>query len=289
MKFWQVISWCETEHIVEVAKHAEQLGFEGIILAEHIYYPKTTQSHYFYSDDGNSPQNPEMEFPDPLISFAAAASVTSTLKMMTGIYVLPLRQPIEAAKNMATLAKLSNDRFLLGIGAGWLKEEFDQFNVDFASRGKRTDEMLDIMRKLWRGDSVTFKGDHFDLSEIQIRPYCKKQIPIIGGGHSGAAVRRAVQNCDGWYGPGNTVEELQSIVPKILQARIDAGHSTSGYEVIAPLTEQLTEKKCDVLQGLGVTATVSYPFLFGIGPNTSLDDKKAYMDNFAQTFITKRT
>ena len=95
-----------------------------------------------------------MEFADPLISFAAVAAVTERLRMMTGIYVLPLRHPIEAAKNMATLARLSNDRFSVGIGAGWLKEEFDQMGVAFNTRGQRMDEMLTIMRGLWSGKPV---------------------------------------------------------------------------------------------------------------------------------------
>ena len=139
MEYWQVISWCETDHIVEVAQHAEKLGFTGLILAEHIYYPQETTSRYYYSEDGESVQNPEMEFPDPLISFAAAAAVTETLQFMTGIYVVPLRHPIELAKNLATLARLSDNRVHLGLGAGWLKEEFDQFGVDFSTRGARTD------------------------------------------------------------------------------------------------------------------------------------------------------
>ncbi|MBA6412346.1 TIGR03619 family F420-dependent LLM class oxidoreductase [Parahaliea sp. F7430] len=287
MKFWQVVSWCETEHLVEVAKHAEQLGFEGIILAEHIYYPKQTQSHYFYSPDGRSPQNADMEFPDPLISFAAIASQTTRLKMMTGIYVLPLRHPIEAAKNMATLAKLSSNRFMLGFGAGWLKEEFDQFGIEFSKRGSRMDEMLEVMTQLWSGQPLTFAGEHFSMQDIQIRPYPSKAIPLIGGGHSKAAIKRAVEKCDGWYGPGNTVDELKDIVPALKRARTEAKRPLEGYEIIAPLSEELTADKCEILQQLGVSATVSYPFLFGIGPDSSLDEKKDYMSKFAESFIKK--
>ena len=281
MKFWQVISWCETEHIIEVARHAEQCGYEGIILAEHIYYPKNTQSHYYYAPDGRSPQTAEMEFADPLISFAAAAAVTKRLKMMTGIYVLPLRHPIEAAKNMATLARLSNDRFSVGIGAGWLKEEFDQMGVAFNTRGQRMDEMLTIMRGLWSGKPVSHHGPHFQIDDVQIRPYPKKPVPVIGGGHSGPALKRSAQRCEGWYGPGNTVDELKSLVPLLTDLRTKAGLSMENYEIIAPLTEQLDRDKVQQLETLGVTGTVAYPFLFACGPNTCLDDKKRFMDGFA--------
>lgn len=285
MKFWQVISWCETEHIVEVAKQAEHLGFEGLILAEHIYYPKQTGSYYYYSADGVSPQTEAMEFADPLISFAAAASVTTSLKFMTGIYVLPLRHPIEAAKNMATLARLSQNRFRLGVGAGWLKEEFDQLSVDFSRRGERMDEMIAVMQGLWRGEPVTHQGKHFTLQDIRIRPYPDKPVPVLAGGHSKAALRRAVESCDGWYGPGNTIDELRSIVPDLIQSRQQAGRSIDGFEIIAPVTEPLNKDDCHELEAMGVSGTVSYPFLFGIGPNTTLEQKQSYMEAFANQFI----
>lgn len=285
MEFWQVISWCETDHIVEVAKHAETLGFNGLILAEHIYYPQKTSSRYYYSEDGESVQNPEMEFPDPLISFAAAAAVTHRLNFMTGIYVVPLRHPVELAKNLATLARLSNNRVQLGLGAGWLKEEFDQFGVDFATRGARTDAMLSIMQQLWRGDAVSYADEHFQLDEIQIRPVPDKPIPLIGGGHSAPALRRAVNLCDGWYGPGNTLAELEHIVPKLYAMRTASPRAAEPFRVVAPLLEPLTEQVLSRLEALGVHATVNYPFLYGCGPGASLDDKKRYMDAFVAQFL----
>lgn len=284
MKFWQVVSWCETEHLVEVAKYAEEQGFEGVILAEHVFYPSKTDSHYYYSDDGKSIQHNNMQYPDPLISFAAMAAVTTKLKMMTGIYILPLRHPIEAAKNMATLAKISQDRFLLGTGAGWLEEEFEQFCVDFNSRGKRLDEMLDIQKQLWTGRSVSYQGDHFHFNDIQIRPYPDKQIPIIAGGYSKAALRRAIQS-DGWYGPGNTLEDLKDITQTLINGLRASGRESENYRIIAPLLSPLDEKTIQQMEEMGVTDTVSYPFLYGIGEVSSLDAKKAYMKNFAQQFI----
>jgi probable F420-dependent oxidoreductase len=260
------------------------LGFEGIILAEQIYYPNSSQSRYHYSEDGQSIQSDAMEFADPLISFAAIASATKRLKMMTGIYVLPLRHPVEAAKNMATLARLSDNRFMLGMGAGWLKEEFDQMGVDFASRGERLDEMLTIQRSLWRGERVSFNGKHFSLDQVRIKPYPEKMIPVLAGGTSRPALRRAA-TCEGWYGPGNTVDELRTIVPQLLNAADNTDGDFSDYEIIAPLTTVLDAYSVEQLQEIGVTGTVSYPFLFGIGDVSTLDQKKAYMDTFASTFI----
>lgn len=284
MKYWQVVSWCETDQLVAVAQQAERLGFEGIILAEHIYYPKMVDSKYFYSNDGSSVQNNETEFPDPLIGFSAVASATTKLKMMTGIYVLPLRHPIEVAKNIATLARLSNDRFSLGIGSGWLKEEFDQFGVEFKTRGKRMDETMDIMRGLWTGDPLTHHGHFFKLDDVQIRPFPSRQVPILGGGTSGKALARSATRCEGWYGPGNTLEELPNIIQSLREQREIAGLDWRGYEVIAPLSTPIDEASSDALESMGVTGTVNYPFLFGIGPAASLEEKVDYMAAFSRRF-----
>ncbi len=285
MEFWQVISWCETDHIVEVAKHAEAVGMEGLILAEHIYYPRQVESQYFYSDDGVSPQTPDMEFPDPLISFAAAAAHTQRLKFMTGIYVVPLRHPVELAKNLATLARLSNNRVHLGLGAGWLKEEFDQLGVDFATRGSRTDAMIHIMKALWQGEPVSYSDEHFQLDAIQIRPVPDEPVPLIGGGHSAPAMRRAAHLCDGWYGPGNTLAELEEIVPRLYALRAESEYADKPFRIVAPLLEPLTDSVIARMEALGVHATVNYPFLFGCGPGSSLGDKKSYMDNFANQYL----
>jgi probable F420-dependent oxidoreductase len=271
--------------LVAVAQQAEKLGFKGIILAEHIYYPKQVESPYLYSEDGSSIQHAEMEFPDPLIAFGAIAAATQKLALMTGIYVLPLRHPIEISRNAATLAVLSGNRFKLGIGSGWLKEEFDQFGIDFHQRGKRMDEMMAIMRRLWSGEAVEHQGAFFNLDEIQIRPVPSQTIPIIGGGLSGKALTRSATRCEGWYGPGNSLDELPAVIEQLKTQRQAAGLSWSGYEIIAPLSEPLTETAVAKLEQLGVTGTVNYPFLFGIGPEASLEQKLRYMEDFAQRFI----
>ncbi|WP_372750373.1 LLM class F420-dependent oxidoreductase [Litorivivens sp.] len=286
MDFWQVISWCETEQIPAIAMHAEQLGFKGLILAEHIYYPAKTRSRYYYSADGVSPQTPDMEFPDPLISFAAAAAVTRTLEFMTGIYVVPLRHPVELAKNIATLSRLSDNRFSLGLGSGWLKEEFDQFGVDFSRRGRRTDAMLEVMRQLWRGAEVSYADEFFTLDRVKIRPIPSQSVPLVGGGHSPAALRRAVELCDGWYGPGNTLEDLETLVPNLLAMRKASPRREEPFQIVAPLLEPLTPEAVARLSAMGVSGTVNYPFLFGIGPEATLDDKKRYMDSFARKLLT---
>lgn len=285
MQFWQVVSWCETEHLVGVAKAAEELGFDGLILAEHIYYPREVASSYPYAPGGASPMHEGMEFPDPLIAFAAMASVTERLKFMTGVYILPLRHPIEVAKNIATLDQLSEGRFALGIGTGWLKEEYEQFGVDFASRGRRMDESIEILRMLWQGDAAGYDGEFFQFPALQIRPIPSAPVPIIGGGLSGAALRRSAQLCDGWYGPGCPIDQLPDIVGQLRTMRLSQGLSWEDYPVIAPIHEPLDAGRVRQLAEIGITATVNYPFLFGVGPETTLAEKQDYMARFAREVI----
>lgn len=287
MQFWQVISWCETEHIPAVAKAAEALGFDGLILAEHIYYPRKRDvaSPYPYAPDGSSPMTDDMEFPDPLIAFAAAATVTQRLQFMTGIYILPLRHPIEVAKNVATLDRLSNGRFSLGIGSGWLKEEYDQLGVDFSSRGRRMDESIEILRLLWQGTPSSYNGEFFQFPDLQIRPVPSAPVPIIGGGLSGPALRRSARVCDGWYGPGCDLDQLSEVIGHLKKLRHETELPWEDYSVIAPLNEPITLELAHRLASMGVTGTVNYPFLFGIGPGASIAQKEDYMARFARDVI----
>lgn len=285
MKFWQVVSWNQTEHMVEVAKTAEAVGFDGLILAEHAVMPKHISPAYPYSEDGKPPMSDAMEFADPLITFGATAAVTERMRFMTGVYLLGLRHPLEAAKEIATLAKLSNHRFLLGIGSGWLKEEYELLGVDFHRRGKRLNECIDIVRQLWSGETVTYQGEFFDFEAIQIRPYPDQAVPIMGGGTSPLALKRSAILCDGWYGPGNTVEELPALLDTLKRLREAAGLPWEGFEIVAPIATPLNDDMLSQLEKLGVHGVVNYPFLFGCGSEATLNEKCDYMGAFAQRFI----
>lgn len=284
MKFWQVVSWNDTDHMVAIARCAQDLGFEGLILADHPIMPGNIESAYPYSEDGKPPMTDEMEFPDPLITFAAMASVTSSLRMMTGVYLLGLRHPVVAAKDIATLARLSGGRFSLGIGSGWLKEEHDLLGVDFHTRGRRLNESIEVMRHLWRGEPVDYQGEFFNFEQLRIRPYPAQPVPIIGGGTSALALQRAARLCDGWYGPGNTVAELRPLLANLKAYREASALPWQDYEITAPMTEPLTPALCDELTGMGVHGVVNYPFLFGCSSNASLAQKQDYMAQFATRF-----
>ena len=170
MKIWLIAPWCSAEDMVELAKHAEGHGFEGIMGADHGFVPKAMESGYLYSEDGKPPITGDMAYPDAWSTIGAMAAVTDRIKLSTAVYVLPLRHPIEVAKATGTLARLSDNRVILGAGSGWMKEEFDVYGVDFKSRGRRMNEMIEVMRKFWARGYVAHEGEFFSFPELQLAP-----------------------------------------------------------------------------------------------------------------------
>lgn len=285
MKFWQAVPWMEPEQLVPVAQFAEELGFEGILNADHGVFPKDVKAIYPYSEDGKPPMSPDSPYPDCWVSIAFMAAATRRLRFSTSVYVLPLRNPFEVARATGTLAIMSDHRFALGIGAGWMKDEFDIYGVEFAGRGKRMDDMIDVLRKLWDGGMVEHHGPYFDFEPLQIAPAPDRTVPIIVGGGNPAALRRAAQRGDGWIGAGNTAEEVPGILAELKRLRQEAGRDHLPFETIIGLTTPLEVDMLKRLHEQGMTSTVSYPFFYTLGPRSSLDDKKRAMEKFARTFI----
>jgi probable F420-dependent oxidoreductase len=184
-----------------LARAAEQFGFESIWTVEHVVIPQGFKTPYPYSADGRFPGGEDVPMPDPVVPLAYAAALTTRLKLGTGIMILPQRHPFYVAKELATLDQLSNGRAMLGVDAGWLREEFQALGIDFESRGARTDEALRALRALWRDDPSSFHGIHFDFGPVKSfpKPVQKGGVPIHVGGHSPAAARRAARLGDGFF------------------------------------------------------------------------------------------
>jgi probable F420-dependent oxidoreductase len=187
--------------LTHLAKTAEQLGFESLWTVEHVVIPSGYKSPYPYSRDGKIPGGEDVPIPDPLLPLAFAAAVTTRLKLATGVVILPQRQPLYLAKEAATLDVLSGGRLMLGVGSGWLAEEFQSLGLDFHTRGARTDEAIAAMRVLWRENEASFHGKHFNFGPVKSnpKPIQKGGVPIHIGGHSPAAARRAARLGDGFF------------------------------------------------------------------------------------------
>lgn len=183
-----------------LAQTAEEFGFESLWTVEHTVVPVGYESRYPYSIDGRMPGE-GVPIPDPLIWLAFAAGVTKRIRLATGILILPQRNPVTVAKEIASLDVLSNGRVILGIGIGWLREEFDALGVPFDDRAARTDEYVDVLRRIWTEEQPSYQGAtvRFDKLISNPKPVQTGGPPIVVGGHSEAAARRAGRLGDGFF------------------------------------------------------------------------------------------
>ncbi len=286
MKFWQAVSFSEPDQLRDIAMIAEEVGFEGIMISDHMFYPGDYEAKYPYSEDGKLDGfTAETPWPDPWVAISMMAAVTTKIRFTTMIYILPLRNPIEVAKSTSTLGLFTDDRFALGVGAGWMREEFETMGVDFKTRGKRLNEMIEVLHKLWSGEMVEHHGEIFDFPELLMNPVPKKRVPIWVGGISKPALRRAARLGDGWLGSGHTCDEAVELLGQLNDYRKEAGRQNEPFEAIAPIVTPPTPDDMKRLEDAGAVGTVSYPFTYTVGPTSTLDEKRAYMEGFANNVI----
>jgi probable F420-dependent oxidoreductase len=193
-------SGAKRDVIDAVATTAERAGFATLWSGEHVVMVDESASRYPYSDDGRIAVPAQADWLDPLIGLSFVAAATSTIRIATGVLLLPEHNPVLVAKQAASLDRLSGGRFTLGVGIGWSREEFDALGVPFERRGARTEEYVEAIRTLWRDDPATFDGDYVAFTDVRVNPKPVARIPIILGGNSDAALRRIASLGDGWYG-----------------------------------------------------------------------------------------
>jgi probable F420-dependent oxidoreductase len=285
MKFWQSTAFNDPTELPAIAKGAEAAGFEGILLSEHLFVPRDYDPAYLYSENGRPDFTTETPFPDPWVTIATMAAATTTLRFCSLVYILPLHHPLEVAKSLATLAMYSGNRVTLGVGAGWMKEEFEALGVDFKTRGSRFNEMIEVMRKLWQGGVVEHHGEHFDFPLLAQTPVPSKPVPIAIGGASKPALRRAATLGDGWLGAGNTPDEAAEILSSLSKMRKEAGRENEPFESIVPLTVPPDADALARLSELGASGTVNYPFVYTVGPDATLQQKLDMMNQFGENVI----
>ncbi len=214
---------------VELAQAGEEAGFESLWTVEHTVLPGGYESAYPYSEDGKiAGGDNEIPLPDPIVWMAYVAAATTKIKLASGIIILPQHNPVVLAKQVGTLDHLSGGRIILGIGVGWLKEEFDALGVPFAARGRRTDEYVAAMRELWSARAPTFEGEYVSFKEA----YCLPQpvagrVPIVIGGDSTYAARRAGRLGDGYFPARGAPIELFDLARK---TAIEHGRDPDGIE-----------------------------------------------------------
>ena len=211
MRFHLYCAYVPADQLVAVAVEAERLGYDALSLPDHVVHPVHLATPYPYTADGAPPWSAQDEWPDPIVAAAAMAARTERIEFITGVYVLALRHPLLVAKALATLDVLSGGRFALGVGAGWMREEFAALDTPFARRGARLDEALAVLRAMWAGPA-SFEGEHFAFAELSMRPRPRRPLRILAGGHSAAALRRAARLCYGLITPLTSAAETARYV-----------------------------------------------------------------------------
>ncbi len=215
-----------------LALAAEAAGFDSLVVVEHVVWPTNYSSKYPYAPSGRLPGGPGTKLPDPLIWMAFAAAATSRLRFLTGILILPQRNPLVLAKELATLDDMSGGRIDLGIGVGWLKEEFEAIGVPFEKRGARADEYVAAMRALWAKDDASFKGQFVSFDGMSCNPKpLKGSIPIVIGGHSEAAAKRAGRLGDGFFPATGAAVALEPLIELMQRTAREHGRDSAAIEV----------------------------------------------------------
>lgn len=263
-----------------LAGAAEAAGIESLWTVEHVLVPVGYRSRYPYSKTGRMPGGEDMPIPDPLVWLGYAAAVTTTLKLATGVLILPQRQPAYAAKQLATLDVLSGGRAIAGVGVGWLAEEFAAVGVPFEERGARTDEGIQALRSLWSPRAEPFRGRFYrwEAVESNPRPVRPEGIPIVVGGHSAPAARRAARLGDGFFPARGGPEELARLFGVVREECERIGRDPAEVELICGGRVR-TPEDLEPYAALGVSRLVVSP------PAQDVDGLRRGLERFARDVV----
>lgn len=260
----------EGDTALEICKIAEKVGFESVWGGEHVIFPSSIDSKYPYTADGKVPATKDTLIHDPLIWLAYVASAAPTLRLGTCILILPQRNPLILAKEISSLDYLSGGRVELGIGVGWLKEEFEALGVPWERRGARTDEYVRALQALWGGTDVEFHGEFVNFDPVTCTPRpIQDRLPILVGGDSPAAIRRAAKLADGYYPGTGDFNELQKLIQAVRQAAEDQGRDPSEIKIHAHYSSfpgHDDSEEVERMRSIGV-GRLMVPAFFFAGPD----------------------
>jgi len=287
VKFVVPMAFSHPAHCCALARTAEQSGWDCVAVSDHVVHPEHIRSTYPYTPDGTPRWQPEAPWPDPWVTIGAMAASTQQLRFFTNIFVLPMRNPFLVAKAVGTASLLSGGRVALGIGVGWMEDEFELLGQDFKTRGRRTNEMIEVMRKLWAGGMVGHHGKFYAFDRLQMSPACPYAIPVYGSGLSEPALRRAASLCDGWISDIHTTAELREIVARLRGYRRESDRSGDEFSIIAAVSDAFDVDSVRRLAEFGVTHYTTMPWLWYGGGMDALEPKLAGLRRFAEEVIAK--
>jgi probable F420-dependent oxidoreductase len=289
MRFTYAEAMTDATYYLPLAKAAEEAGYTSITVADSLIYPRESDSTYPYTDDGNREFLEDKEFIETFTLIAAMGAVTSTLRFTPFVLKLPVRPPVLVAKQASSIAYLTGNRLGLGVGLSPWPEDFAVMDVPWERRGKRMDECIDILRGLTSGEFFEFHGEFYDFDAIKQTPAPTEPIPLLVGGHSDAALRRAVRRGDGWMHAGGDGEELDLLLDKLKKFRDEEGTADQPFEIHAISYDAYSVDGVKRLQDKGITdLIVGFRVPYIKGPDTEpLEKKIEHLEKFAESVISK--
>jgi probable F420-dependent oxidoreductase len=286
MKYTVSVAMGPIEELTELARTAEEVGFDAIALPDSLFYMEKQAADYPYTPDGSRMWNADTPWVDPLIAAAAMGAVTSTLRFYTNVMKLGSRNPLLLARQVGSVANLTNNRFGFGVGIGWAPEEFEWCGQPFAKRGARVDEMIEVLKLVLGGGMVEFHGDFYDFERLQMSPAPSQPVPFYVGGHTPVALKRAARVGDGWTSAMMTGAQLAETVSAINKLRTEYGRADGPFEFQAVCIDKFGIDGHRELAEAGITDNIVIPWIFdGLGFDATLDKKKDSMKRFSDTYI----
>jgi probable F420-dependent oxidoreductase len=256
MRFSLAETMCDPAQYAPLARAAEEAGFHAYTLPDSVAYPEVSDSKYPYTPDGNREFLDDKPFIDPLILAASLAMVTSRLRFHTFVTKLPIRHPVLMAKQLASVAVVTGDRFGFGVGLSPWPEDYRICDVPWERRGKRMDEMIAIMRGLLAGGFFGFEGECFRIERIKMTPAPSRPVPILIGGHSDAALARAANLGDGWMHAGGDADTLATLLARLRALRADSPRAADPFEVHVISMDAYTVDGIRRLEEQGITDVI---------------------------------
>jgi probable F420-dependent oxidoreductase len=283
MRFTYAESMCDPSHYLPLAVAADRSGWHSFTVPDSICYPQHSDTRYPYTDDGNRRFLEGVPFLEPFTLIPALAAVTERIRFTTFVVKLPIRHPVLVAKQAASVAVISNDRFGFGVGLSPWPEDFAATGTEWKTRGRRMDEMIEIMRGLWTGEFFEYHGRHYDVPSIKICPVPARRLPILVGGHADAALRRAARLGDGWmHAGGGQAADLDSALARLRELRREYGREREPFEIHVISLDAYTLDGIRRLEDKGVSdAIVGFrnPYQGGDQPlQQKIDALKAFAD-----------
>ena len=284
MRFSISTAFQPVDHLLPLARVADELGYHSMAVPDHVVDLEELATPYPYTADGARRWDSSADWPDPWVLIGALAAVTTRLRFFTSVYVPAIRSPFQVAKSVGTAAVLSGNRVSLGVGIGWCREEFELLGQDFATRGRRTDEALALMAALWTPGWTQFDGEFYSAPRLTMEPTPTERIPVLVGGLSEVAFRRAARH-DGWVGDIYPVEEAIALAGRLAEVRRESG-AEGDFTVVAALSDAFLPEHFARAEAGGVTDCWTMPWAYYHGLDATLEQKVDALERFAREVLT---